>query len=202
MQAAASPAAVAAAMAACEKAKAHRGEMTPDGMAALNAAVELVLSGSAEVAKAYCEAVWHIVNNAGADEENRITAGVPTVALLLTAMTSHVDCEDVQAKGAWAKGAWALACLAIGNPVNIAGLLSLGGPAVLYTAADTHITSAWVQFRVCEALDWIAAYSADGRAVLRGGRAAEVATRAKASHPDHGSVTYYADRLLRKLSKV
>ena len=112
-------------------------------------------------------------------------------------MTSHEDCEDVQAKGAYA-----LAGLAWENPVNTAGLLSLGGPAVLYTAADTHIASADVQCYVCDALSCIARDSADGRAVLRGGRAAEVATRAKASHPDHGSVTYYADRLLRKLSKV
>ena len=184
-------------MAACEEAKAHEGEMTPDGMAALNAAVERVLSGSAEVAKAYGEAVYHIVWNAGADEENRITAGVATVALVLTAMTSHVDCEDVQAKGADA-----LVFLAYNNPVNIAGLLSLGGPAVLYTAADTHTASASVQWGVCWALRFIARYSADGLAVLRGGRAAEVATRAKASHPRNGSVTGNADWLLSKLSEV
>ena len=178
-------------MAVCVKGKACEDEIPAADMAALNAAVEHVLPSSVEVAKAYCEAVKHIVWRAGADELNRITAGVATVALVLTAMTSHTHSEDVQRRGAWA-----LAGLAIVNPVIIAGILSHGGPDVLYTAADTHIASANVQGNVCRALYYIARDSADGRAVLRDGRAADVVTRAKAAH----SGLYTPDWLLGILS--
>ena len=194
MQASPSPAAVAPAMAACVKGKAHEGVIPAAAMTAFNAAVEHVLPGSVEVAKAYCEVVDHIVGNAGANAQNSITAGVATVALVLTAMTSHTHSEDVQQWGAYALGG-----LAWGNPVNIAGILSHGGPDVLYTAADIHIASANVQHRVCWALNIIADYSADGRAVLlRDGRADDVATRAKATHSDLDT----PDRLLRELSAV
>ena len=182
--------AVAAAMAACVRVQKRKGEITAEDMAELNDAVVHEIPLSLELATAYCKIVNRIVWGTKAREQNRITAGVATVALVLTAMTSHVEDADVQSKGADA-----LAGLAFQNPVNIAGMLALGAPDSLYTAADTHIASRNVQRSMCWALYRISCSSADGKETLIAGRAAEVATRAKNLYP--GS---YTDLLLSLLS--
>ena len=175
----------------CAKTQRFEGEISPADMAVLNAAVEPGLGSSVVLATAYCKTVKHIVWDAGAHEHNRVTAGVYTVEQVLLAMTSHVCDADVQEEGAGA-----LAALAIGNPVNIAGMLALGGIETLITSADTHIAARMVQNYVCDALYFIAKWSADGKTALLASRAAEVATQATATH----SGMLYADYLLRKLS--
>jgi len=181
---------VAVAMAMCVKLQEHEGEIPAADMAAMNAAVEPVIPVSVETATAFCEVVWHIAWNAGADEQNRITAGVATVERVLLAMTSHVGDADVQKEGACA-----LADLVSCNSVNLAGMLALGGLKVLIAAADIHIASRNVQGGVGCALYCIARDSSDGRMALRASRAAEVATRAKDLYPD-----LWSDELLRTLS--
>lgn len=69
---------ISAATAACTKYGAHKGEISPADMAELNAAVEPGLGSSAALAAAYYKTIKHILWDAGADEQNRITAGVDT----------------------------------------------------------------------------------------------------------------------------
>jgi len=102
---------------------------------------------------------------------------------------------DVQAKGAEALGG-----LAWGNLVNIADILLRGGLEVLLASADTHIASPNVQAAVCYALHNIA--ECLGREFQASTPCVEMATRAKASHPEDKVVAGYADMLLSQLSKA
>lgn len=88
--------------------------------------------------------------------------------------------------------------LAWANPVNIVGMLALGGLQTLITSADTHIAAEDVQECVCYALYNIARDSVDGCAALRVSRAAEVATRANAVY--RHSYLDFAFVLFRTLS--
>lgn len=184
------PHSINAAMIACTKAKEHDGVISHADVTAINDAVEPVLASSAALAVVYCKGVLHIVCWAGADEENRIAAGVATIQRVLLAMTLHVEDADVQEEGACA-----LAYLAYNNSVNLAGMLALGGLQTLITAADAHIASEDVQNYVCMALYCIARDSADERTALRASRAADVATRAQDLYPD----LYYHALLLKTL---
>lgn len=171
------PHSVAAAIGLCARKQEFKGVISPAHMDEINDAVEPGLGTSAALATEFCKAVFHIVWNAARDERNCITAGVSTAERVVLAITSHVEDEHAQMQGAAALG-----CLISRNPVNVAGILALGGIQVLITAADMHIASAVVQNWVCWALSRIALNSADGRAALCASRAVDVATRANAAH--------------------
>jgi len=176
----------------CASVKKLEGEISAADMEELNDAVGHGILVLPELATAYCQAVQHIVWDAGADEQNRITAGVKTVELVLLAMRSHIKDEHTQYEGAWALGG-----LVDDNPGNLAGMLALGGLETLITSADIYIASWDVQGSVCWALFIMARDSVDGCAALRRSRAADVATRAKALHP---GISYRVDTLLSLLS--
>ena len=156
------PHSVAAAIATCVKMRETEGVLWSEDIAAVNSAVEHILPVSPVAALAYCEGVVNIVWYSESDEQNRITAGVATVERVLLAMTSHVEDVDVQFKGAYA-----LAGLAIGSPVNAAGMMALGAADVLFVSADTHLESGPVQDMVSEVL---LAISQEGSASCLSGR--------------------------------
>lgn len=187
----ASPHCIAEAQAACAKVSTQKGTISPADMAGLNAAVEQGLGSSAALASTYCKCVGRIASDSKADAQNRITAGVATVERVLLAMTSHVHSEHTQ----W-NGAYALAYLAWENPVNIAGIMTLGGLETLIASADNHIMSRKMQEIVCAALYTTARVSSEARKELCKGRASAVAVRANATHPN----LYTPNALLEKLS--
>ena len=88
-------------------------------------------------------------------------------------------------------------------------LLSSGVDAVIYAAADNHLTSEAVQRNMCEVLCAIATIESssrtnDGevnrcRAVLKGGRAAEVVERARILFPDSPLATHWGSEVLLKV---
>jgi len=85
-----SPAAIAAAMAACDVAKKCQGLILAQQMATMNAAVEPVLKHSVEVPIAYSEAGMHIIWRTGMREQNRIVAGAvkPAPSVLILSVMS------------------------------------------------------------------------------------------------------------------
>jgi len=98
-----SVAAIAAALSACEKIMACGLGAPPiscTDMAAFNDAVRHCLPESVEVALAYCDSLFFLAWRSNARSENRVTAGVDTVTLMVTAMEAWPGKSDVQCKGA------------------------------------------------------------------------------------------------------
>jgi len=196
-----SPGMVAAAIAACDKAQRIRHAIHLAEMSALNTAVDAVYGFLPEVASLYCVAVKYLALLCGVNSDsNRITAAAATpstAGLVIAVMKAWPQLHEVQEEGAKA-----LTCLTFNelDPINFEAVLEYGGLDILYAAADAHMDSRKVQFAVCTAMYNMATYSVDGCEALRGGRAAEVATRAMETYSDGGSLDNYVRCLLRRLS--
>jgi len=199
---------IAYAITSCKIVKSHASffAITSEQLTALNIASEHAVSDSVTVALAYCDAVLLTVYSGppGSQIKNRTIAGAVSpscVALVLSCMRAWPLKADVQIIGIRA-----LSELSWKNFANIADMRSFGGFEVLFAAADMHVSSRDLQWRVCSLLTWVARSSEDWQEsddwrwqqpVGVNVRVVEVAARAIALHPD---IAYYAISLLRYCS--
>lgn len=195
LQAASSPAAIAAAKAVCERVSTKTGAVTLD-LAPLLAACKAAQS-SPEVAADLCFAVVKTCTSTSALVNKFLCVAAGVIPAVVSAMSTH---GVVSADVAW-KGCLALALLANDDTKHAdAIVVSSSGLDAILSLMASHPGDEEVQWTACFALrEVLVPGSPAVWRRMRDSISRELIMAAKANHPRHENVRIFADELLHLL---